>query len=348
MPDTLGSLRRSTQRRLGDVGGRFWTGDEIDDALRAGYRELAMMTRCFTDWTYLENLPAGFSMTAAWERPFAAFEYGVANYTMADELRMLTEASRLGPANHTVPAEATEGHLSDVGASTAIPATATLPTSVTELETVLWDRQTITALTARDLRSGDSRYHLTEGDVYGYTWQQDGVRTLRKVRVPAAQADTHTVTGSWGLVRRLTDVCSDSVTGTWGLPRRIPGEHPIGVDHLGAPRRFFRDGLNVRVEHWRYGRTLDTALTACEVTEAYARYLRDYACWTALSRPGPGQQPRLAGHYKQRWDRGVARVLARKQAVRNERVGYLGSGTVSVAHRPPRPRLPWQYGQEVR
>lgn len=349
MAETLSSLSGSVLRRLSDLAGAYWSREEIDDYVRRRYRELALRTRAFADWTYLENLPAGFTHTADWEEAYGTFRYGVANFTYEQERRRMTEDDRLGPANHTSPFEATGGYLSRAAASTAIPATAEMPATVTEIERALWDARTIDAATILDVQLRDSRYHLTEGEVFAYTWQQDGVRTFRKIRIPAAQADTYTVTGSWGAVRSLGDVTSTSLSGTWGIPRRIPGQHPLGADRFGAPRRFYRDGTNVRVEHWREGRALTSSADVCELPDRYAAYLRDGAVALALARNGDGQQLRLAAHYGQRWERGIARLVARRRRLVAARVGMLGGGATRPRRNgPPRPRLPWQFGQEMR
>jgi hypothetical protein len=330
----------------------------------------------FPDWTYLENLPRGFACTAMWEEPFLAFRYGRANFTSVDELRLLGEKDRNGPANHTSPFEATDGWLSLAGASTAIPATAELPATVTEIERVLWDKATIDATHPRAARQMDTRYQETKGEVFAYTWREDGVRTLRKIRVPAAQADTYVVNGWWGILRDPADVTTDTPTGTWGIPRRIPGHHPMGAFRFGLPRRCYRDEKNVRVEHWRMSRfitplAIGTVLTeipafdprafdsgafqassrplgsnvatlpynpneVCELPQRYALYLVDYAIYRCLGRRGPGQSLDLSKHYEMRWGRGLARIKQRLERVQHTRAGTLGSPARVLGHGPPR------------
>lgn len=204
---TWGELRVDTLRHLGDLEQRVWTIDAIDAWLTAGCRELTAMLHVLPDWTYVENLPRGFSYTHAWEADIVPFTMGQANYTAAFEADLL-EGRRVGPANYTSPFEATDGLLARAGADNSVPATATLPARLTEIECVKWDQRTIDALSLSYVEARDTRYQLTEGEVYGYLWQQDGVRTLRKIRKPAAQAATWTVTGSWGLVRDADEVTS--------------------------------------------------------------------------------------------------------------------------------------------
>ena len=174
------------------------------------------------------------------------------------------------------------------------------------------------------------------------------MRTLRKVRVPATQASTVTVTGSWGLLRTPADLSSDTPTGTWGICRILPAHHPIGSETWGTPRRVYLEGFNVRVEHFRQGRRLLFAQTICELPPRYARYLCDYAIAQCLSRPGPGFDAELAGHFDQRWKRGLARIARRLVLVDMEHTFVMGGEGVPRIGKPPRARLPWAYGSRVR
>lgn len=350
MSETLTSLRTSVLTRLGDAGADVWSEAEITLYLEQGYREAALATRAFWDQAYLENLPPGFAVTADWEAADTGvtFQYGaIANYTLADERRLLDEHHRLGPGNHTHPEEATDDWVDDCGADTSIPATVEMPDAITELDLATWDHAVIEAMSPSRLAAADTRYQVTEGEVYGYTWRQDGVRTFRKIRKPSAMATTWAVTGNWGLARRMTDVTADTPTGTWGLPRRVPTQHVLDGGTFGAPRRFYADALNVRVDHWREGWALD-GWRGCELPTRYALYLRDYAQAKALTRSGPGQDMKLGAHYWQRWQRGVARILRRRQRLPRPRVGGFQQAPVLGGTRPPRPKLPWQYGQTLR
>jgi hypothetical protein len=373
MPETLGTIVAETLKGLGDPGAGVWTVEEIAGYVREGYQQLALQGRVFLDALYAENLPAGFSVTAAVDEADADFQFGVANYTFDDERRLVTpERSAVGWANYTSPCEATGGWLDDCGAATTIRATTELPATVTEIARGTWDERTMTALDGRAIARTDTRYEITRGEVYGFLWRKDGVRTLRKVRVPAAAAATVTAEGSWGGLRDPADLSDETVvpeTGpvgfqanafsdafftdpthvaVRGLPRQIPGEHPIGPESFGAPRRPYRDRTNVRIEHWRHGRALTAAADVCELPDRYARYLRDYARAQALRRPGAGYNAELAAHYETRWNRGLARVTRRQQAVERERVGVLGGPPSGFGRRPPRARLPWQFGARVR
>jgi len=346
---TRAQIAAETLKRLGDTAQQVWTSDEVDGHLLTAYRRLALEARLWPDWTYLENLPPGFSYTADWELPFVVFDWGLANYTLADERRLLTEADRIGPGWYTSPFEATGLYLTAAQAATEIPATATLPKSLTEIERGVWDGRGLDARTARHARLVDSRYELTRGEVFAYLHEAEGPRTLRKIRVPAAQAATFTVTGSWGSLRSPTDISGDTVTGTWGCPRRIAGQHPIGPDAFGLPRRCYRDGTNFRVEHWRHGRALTSPDVECELPERSEVALRDYAIGQCLNRASAGQDVQLAAYFLARWSRHLARLQKRRTSVERDRVGVFGAKSARIpGRRPPVAQRPWQYGETVR
>jgi hypothetical protein len=354
---TLLELVTETAHRLGDDAYAIWTKAELEDYILDGYRILCTKLAVFWDQIYLENLPRGFSVTQPWEVEFlqasGRFNYGVANFTAEFERRAgasigFDERRRYGPGNHTSPFEATDGLLSRAGASTDIPATVELPKTITFLDRATWDNRNITALEARSMSKMDARYEITKGEVYGYTWQKDGIRTFRKIRVPAAQCDTVTVNGSWGIMRSVGDLNVTAPTGTWGIPRQLEGHQPLGPETFGTPRRVYLEGKNVRVEVFRQGRVSVSETDAIELHPRYAIYLRDFARSQCYGRPGPGYDKLLAQHFDQRWQRDLGRIAARLVMVDPEHTYVLGGEGRTLGTRPPRPSLPWQYGSRVR
>lgn len=358
---TFGQLIDETMAMAGDRNGAIWSRDDVRGHLLQGYRIVADKFPIFFDWTYAENLPAGFSVTQPWELEHlgsllqgraATFNYGVANFTAEFERRAgrsigFDERDRYGPANHTSPFEATDGMLARAGASTDIPAVAELPRELNKLDRVTWDQRGIDPLEPRTFSRMDSRYEITKGEVYAYMWQKDGVRSLRKVRVPAAQAETVTVDGSWGLLRTVGDLTTDTPTGSWGIARIIEGQHPIGPEVFGAPRRVYKEGKNVRVEHFRQGRVYENDFTVCELPPRYADYLRNYVLSHLYGIPGPGYDALLEDHYKKRWERDLNRIEHRVKHVDKEHVTVMGAGRPNVTG-PPRPKYPWPFGSRVR
>lgn len=342
---TLATLRNDVLRRLGDNAGLVWGFDEVETYLEQGYRELALVTRAFWDQAYLENLAAGFSSTAVWEAEYEAFSYGIGNYTGEDERRLEDESHRLGPANHTCPAEALDGWLSDCLAMATPAATSALPDGYLEIERAAWDNGTIEALSPNDLMKLDTRFRVTAGEVLGYVLRRDGPKTFRKVRVPAAVATTYDVDGEWGILREPADLTGEAATGTVGIPRRLPGHHPIGREQWGLPRRPYQDGKNVRIEYWREGRPL---ADGGELPAHYMIYLRFYALMKCCARNGPGQDDTLARFFGERWQRCLARLSRRREVQQQRRRRVMGEQSAPRRSGPPRPKLPWQYGRTVR
>ena len=119
----------------------------------------------------------------------------------------------------------------------------------------------------------------------------------------------------------------------------------MGAESFGLPRRPYRDETNVRLDVTRYGRDWRGVGVACELPDRYAVYLRDYAQGQCLGRRGPGQQPTLATHFLQRWERGLARIRRRLASVEPDRVIVFGGQRSSRGQKPPRPQLPWQFGR---
>ncbi len=149
MSTTFGAIVSDLLTRLGDAQEQIWSTPEAGLHVVNGYQQIAQTQGVFFDWVYLENLPGHFSYTATWESTYGyvAFDWGVANYTVDDERILFAtafggdERQRLGPGGCTCPVEATDGWLADCGATTAIPATADVPKSLTAIERVTWDKR---------------------------------------------------------------------------------------------------------------------------------------------------------------------------------------------------------------
>lgn len=345
----LNNMARRVLLRLGDSAEAIWSVEEIESYIRHGGRELADRCRAVWDQTYLENLPSGFSYTSRFERLLVVFNYGLGGYTYTEEAELadaegLIEMDEMRRANHTCPSEL---HLLDeIGASTEISALADIPSTLTDIDRATNDRELVEATNHRRVSSYDSRYEITAGEVFAYIWQKDGPSVLRKVRVPNEMADIYTFEGSWGVVRNIDDVTDESVEGTWGIPRRIPNWHPMGWSRgWGTPRRFYQDGGNFRLEHWR--EPYIESMTVSDLPDRFFRYIADYAQWKALTRNGPGQDYKLAQLYSDKWDRNISRILRRIERQQSERLHRMGGSGASRSG-PPRPRLPWQYGERVR
>lgn len=176
--------------------------------------------------------------------------------------------------------------------TTTPPAVINLHRMAIEVERVSHsNRGSLTAVTPGNLASTDSRYEITTGEVFGYTWKKDGIRGLRLVRAPS--------------------------------------EYP----------------LNLRVDYWRH---FDVSCSMSELQPRYFMYLADYMQWKCLLRHGPGQDFKLAQLYKDRWERGLARMLWRVNRRLKAETFRMGGTGPSRPPGPPRPRLPWNFGSRTR
>ncbi len=95
------------------------------------------------------------------------------------------------------------------------------------------------------------------------------------------------------------------------------------------------------------GDTADSGETYSDIPAHYARYLRFFVLFRALERDGEGQDLQLADHYSARYEAGITRISARMAAVRATRRGCIGA-IGRRGRKPPRPRLPWNYGEAVK
>jgi hypothetical protein len=353
-----GTTRRLQQlvervlHRLGDSAQKIWDYDEIESYIRRAARELAGEVKIVWDQVYLECLPPGMNHTGDFEVDYITdeWDYGRGNYTLDDEEPLLDEVLETDDLRRAVHTSPDDLHfIVEAGASAIGEAVVEVPNDLTDIDRITWDNRVIEAATHRRAERGDSRYELTPGEVYAFTYEKDGPYSLRRIRVPSGMADIYYHSGTWGIARDIDDVTSEGVTGTWGIPRRLQGWHPMGdTEGWGTPRRFYQDGRNMRMEYFRIP-FVDEAMQDSELPGSYFIYLGDYAQWHALKRNGPGQDLRLAGLYKTRWDRNIERIRTRIERQWKEKLHIMGE---SQGRRrgagPPAPRLPWQFGSTVR
>ncbi|RPJ54953.1 MAG: hypothetical protein EHM23_27665, partial [Acidobacteria bacterium] len=99
-----------------------------------------------------------------------------------------------------------------------------LPDDLWEMERVTWDDRRLAPATINELMAADGLYETTTGTVEAYALEGDGLRKLRKYRIPTANASSTAiaVTGTWGAPRDLTSM-DPTVVGTWGIARAVPG-----------------------------------------------------------------------------------------------------------------------------
>lgn len=348
MTVALSDLRTEIQQRLGDSGAAIWSTDELDSYITDGYNQLTIETGCLWETACLPDYAFSFNYTQDFELDFAEAQggwliSGKAQFTCLDERDFADNAD--GPANHTEPWEFNNGYV----VSTTVAAVADVPGNLLAVERATWNSKKITPLRSRDLEADDARYEVNAGEVLSYVMDKDGLRRLRKWRVPSAPYipfSKTTASSEYGTLRSAADISTEPVQGIWGTLRRIPGQHPIGGP-WGTVRTVYKEQNSVRLEYQRRGNELG-ALQDFEIPDRYTKYIRNFAMWKALLRDGKGQDLQLAEHYHQRYMAGLARTVQRKQAVQFQKSYRLGGGSSTRGTAPPRARLPWQYGKVVR
>ena len=349
MAKTLTAITDKVLRRLGDTAETIWSYEEIQTYLREGYDKLAIMTGCFWDQAYLEDRLTTANLTNDWEWDYLDsgwISFGVFKYTCPDDADYLEPGEiEMGPTSlnyHWEKDYVSVTHMFYRG-------TDTLPEDLYQVERATWDWKKIEPVRSVQLENLDRRYWVQNGEVVGYVLDKDGLRTFRKWRVPAIQAQEYTIADpSVGIMRDPTDISADTVMGTWGIPRRIPSMHPMGdTGGYGLPRRPFQDVKNTRIEFSRRGRTLDSDDDVFELPDRYVVYVQHYAIWKALERDGNGQDLKYAAHWQGRFMAGVARMIKRKNALPENRRNEISDGRLVNQGRPPLARYPWQYGRVV-
>jgi len=204
----------------------IWDGTELTDYIQEGYEALTLATGCLWETATLPDYVAAFNYTASWEFDFFIAGNrisGLAQFTAEFERDFLNNAR--GPANLNFHWEYNQGYApGDVFTEGVV----TLPDDLYEIERATWDTQRIEALRSRFLENDDSRYELNKGNVEAYTQDKDGLRRLRKWRVPSTPYVPYEVEGDlFGVLVRIDDVTTDPILpgDRFGDFVQIPGEH---------------------------------------------------------------------------------------------------------------------------
>lgn len=192
----------------------------------------------------------------------------------------------------------------------------------------------------------------------GILWKKDTPAGL----VPVASTGTYTLPTDLLQIERLTwkRIKLDPVTPEEAqqiagpLYRSTTGDiwgyivHGDGVGTIRYVRVPSAAGAStdIAIEYQRRGATLSADGTAIEIPDRYAKYIRWFAYWKAYERDGQGQDLELSEHYRERYQVAVARVNRRKQLANSARTYRYGGGQSKETN--PRPRMPWNYGKEVR
>lgn len=322
----------------------IWTAAELSEYIQEGYNALTLATGCLWATDVAPDYAYAFTHTSAFESDYFDAGWrmaGCAQFTHEFERDYINNAN--GPANHTQHWEYNGGYVETFIGTALVD----LPEDLYEIERATWNTKKVEAIRSRHLEGDDSRYELNKGQVEAYTQDKDGLRRLRKWRVPSSPYVPYSLDDEdeiWGVLVQITEIDSDTPIGQWGDFVQVAGEHAFG-DPFGIIVGIYKEPNNMRMEYRRRGAELSEEQDF-EIPERYQKYVRHYAEARALEREGPGQDLELASHYQARYEAGVQRMLKRKQAMQFQRKSVLGGGAPRVTN--PRVRLPWQYGEVVR
>ncbi len=152
----------------------------------------------------------------------------------------------------------------------------------------------------------------------------------------------------FGIIRYLGDISNAEVLVTadgYGDLVQVDGIHTF--DDFGIIGPCYRETLSLRIEYRRRGKELSEE-QPFEIPDRYTTYLRHYVLARALEREGPGQDLVLSAHFQSRWEAGIARMMKRKNAMSFQKAQVMGGSNSVRGQKPPRPRLPWQFGTVVK
>lgn len=383
----------------------IWSQEEIEQYTQEGYDALVMATGCLWATAVFPDFAYAFTHTNDFE-PQYILTPGIlsrsAQFTSEFERDYLDNAD--GPANHSYHWEQNGGYV-----LYSLPySLEDLPEDLYEIERATWNTLPIDAIRSRSIEMDDMRYELNRGQVEAYLQDKDGLRRLRKWRVPSAPyvpyatdtisdvfdytadfetdyftsvsgetqatsavdaqfattsnantgARTHnylweTTDGfaapppstDFGVLVQITEIDADTPLSNQQIGDfvQVGGQHAFG-DPWGIIVAIYSEPNDMRIEYRRRG--VELSKQDFEIPLRYQTYVRHYAQARALEREGDGQDLELAAHYQARYEAGVQRMLARKQAMQYQRKGIIGGG--SRTERGARLRMPWQFGSVVR
>ncbi len=336
------------QRRLADANQRLWTAAELNEYIQDAYNDMTLRTGCLWATDISPDVPAAMARTQIFEKKYMLGGYdamGAFNFTAEWERDYINNAT--GPANHNHTWEWEDGHVTELTLPTEVSALYDLPDNLYEIERTTWDSRRIDPRRSREFEQNDSRYELAKGNVDAYTQDKDGLRRLRKWRVPSAPFVPYEFDESsseYGIIVDISDVDSDTPLGSWGDFVQVDGQHSSG-DPWGVIVGVYDETNAVKIEYRKRGVDLDH--DCLEIPERYVVYLRWYVMARALEREGDAQDLDLAAHYQTRYEAGIARMLKRQQAMVYQKKMVMG-GSRGRSSRLPLAQLPWAYGKVVR
>ena len=133
-----------------------------------------------------------------------------------------------------------------------------LPEDLYVIERATWFTRAISPLRSRDLEGSDSRYEISAGAVDGYLQDKDGLRNLRKWRVPATSFTPYEFDAlsddGFGILRDLDGIVDDLQVNAGEENGDIVSVDGVEVfKDFGILGPIFSDAFAVRIEYRRRG-----------------------------------------------------------------------------------------------
>lgn len=334
--------------RLDDPQGERYTRASVEEDLELGSDTLLRRTEVLWDCEFFDAVARVGNVTSRWEQVYlvpltqATFYCGLLNYTGGHWEREflgpeIFHNGAAGPTQCTAPWEALRLYHPDVIDQEVFE----VPERLVRVDRVVWDFRTLEPETGNSMRRfyGEFKNHHA-GDPRFFTFNEDGARSLRVIPTMNNTGTVYTYDGSRGLLRDddADDLGDTTRRGTRGILRATDDHLQCG-SLRGHPVRLHSDVGNLRVEFFRSSAHLD------EVPARFVRAVEDFACASALTNEGPGQNRALGALYSSRFESAVERLRQRVNKIRQQRTATIGGLTGRGS--TPYARLPQKYPEGV-
>lgn len=318
----LDDSTRSVLFRLDDQEAAVWSVAEIANYLQDGYNQFCRRTRVLFDVIVAPSAPNAADHCAPWEESYLDVFFGARNYTAPWEKEWVDGGA--GPAAATSPAER-------VFLTAPLDAGAVLPgvelsEQVIEVDRATWNGFALLPDYTRRIAPAFSSYEKQGGQPYTFTIDGDGKNFLRLIPIPPGTGTVYDYSYSGDSKEIVFSSSStefdDAVIDgpSDGVVLDVPGEFPEGPG--GVVLDVLSETRNTRVEFFRLGMPLSSH--QWEIPDAFVKYPEFFAQSKALGRDGPGQDPKLAQHFMERFELGVTRAMARVAKLQSQEAATFG------------------------
>ncbi len=308
------------QRMLDDTDGEQFSRELLLNWMQDGYDRIAREGECLFDMQMYESRPRTANYTRDFERPFIDSQV-MEKFTCTRESDGEFMDGEALVSNHTRPSDSV--YMTESGHTATKTGLRKLPEGWVSVDRVTHHWLRLSPQHDRYNRLTRVAYQTLEGGVFQYQMDQDGWQYIRLVNVPAFMNESETITGKYGPIRQVTsyEMDQESVIGSYGIIRSVPRHFVCGTGY-GATRKFVEDLNNTRVEMYRLGAPLHEGVF--ELPDRFVKYVQWWALYRAYSTPGECESPKLAEHYKMRFEAAVERVKNRVNSVNRDRALIMG------------------------